>query len=353
VGDFNRDGNLDLAATTASSSVTVLMGQGDGTFVAAGDYPVSGESVSSVAVGGFNRGGPLALGVTANGYFQGGVDPYYGSWGHFEGSVDVLIGNGGGAFSGPDTTALGYGYVSKSAVAEFNRDGIDDFAASNQDTWTISVLLGDVSCFLQNYTGTCSGSYPSSITAADVNRDLNADLVTGAYGGVTVQLGDGAGGFGSPQYFAGGGAYSAVVKDFNGDSKPDIATTSYMTNGSGGYTGYVSVFLGKGDGTFHTPIYQYLEPGLGTYILTAADFNGDGLPDVAATGVVSPGTSYQLDALVNAGDWVVPTTLTVGDATVNEPDSGTVEAVFKVQRDENLDTTVTVNYSTANWDAVA
>ena len=353
VGDFDGDGNRDLAATAGSSSVTVLMGQGDGTFVTAGDFPVSGDYVSSVAVGDFTGDGLLDLGVTSNIYFQDGYDPYYGSWGHFEGSVDVLVGNGDGGFSEPHSTALGYGYVSRSAVADFNGDGIDDFAATNQDTSTISVLLGDASGFLQSYTGIYTGSYVYSIAAADVNGDLNADLVTGAYGGVTVLLGDGAGGFGNPQYFAGGGPYSVVVTDFNGDSKPDIATTSYMTNSSGGYTGYVSVFLGRGDGTFHTPIYQYLDPGPGTYVLTASDFNGDGLPDVAATGVVSPGTVYQADVLLNAGDWVIPSTLTVGDTTVTEGDGGTVEAVFNVQRGDNLDSTVTVNYSTANAEALA
>jgi hypothetical protein len=352
VGDFDGDGNLDLAATTYSS-VTVLMGQGDGTFVAAGDVPVSGGDVSSVAVGDFTGDGLLDLGVTSNVYFQDGYDPYYGWFGHYEGSVDVLVGNGAGEFSGPNTTALGYGYLSRSAVADFNGDGIDDLAATNQDTSTISVLLGDASGFLQNYTGIYTGSYVYSMTAADVDGDLDADLVTADYGGVTVLLGDETGGFGNPQYYAGGGGYSVTVTDFNGDSKPDIATTSYFVNNTASYTGYVTVALGKGDGTFHTPIYQYLDPGPATFVMNAADFDGDGLPDVAVTGTVWSVPTSLINVLHNAGDWVVPTTLTVGDATVTEGDSGTVEAVFNVQRGDNLDTTVTVNYSTANADALA
>jgi len=352
VGDFDADGNLDLAASTGTS-VTVLMGQGDGTFVASGDFPVTGDSISSVAVGDFTGDGLLDLGVTTNVYFQDGYDPNYGWFGHFEGSAHVLLGNGDGTFSGPNTTALGYGYVPTAASADFNGDGIADLAVNNSDYLAINVLLGDASGFLQSNSGIYTGYYHSSMTAADVNGDLNVDLVTGDYGGVTVLLGDGTGGFGSPQYFAGGGAYSAVVKDFNGDSKPDIATTSYLVDNSGVYTGYVSVFLGRGDGTFHTPIYQYLDPGFGTYVLTAADFDGDGLPDVAATGVVTPGTAYEMDVLLNEGDWVVPSSLTVGDATVTEGDSGTVEAVFRVERGDNLDTTVTVNYGTANGEALA
>jgi hypothetical protein len=117
--------------------------------------------------------------------------------------------------------------------------------------------------------------------------------------------------------------------------------------------------LGNGDGTFHSPIYQYLDPGPGATALTAADFDGDGRPDVALgsvdwTGVVWPQQpNFRVDVLRNAGNWVVPTTFTIGDASVTEGDSGTVEAVFRVTRGDNLGSTVTVSYSTANGDALA
>src|SRR5262245_54457551 len=136
VGDFDRDGNLDLAAVSDSSSVQILLGHGDGTFTAAGAYPVVGPeaSLSSVAVGDFTGDGLLDLGVPSNVYFQDGYDPNYGSWGHYEGSAHVLVGNGGGAFSGPNTTPLGYGFLWRPAVADFNGDGIDDIAAPLADT---------------------------------------------------------------------------------------------------------------------------------------------------------------------------------------------------------------------------
>src|SRR5262245_49793600 len=191
VGDFDGDGNVDLAATTYSQSVMVLMGQGDGSFVSAGELPV-GADVTSVAVGDFTGDGLLDLGVTSNVYIQDGVDPYYGPWGHFEGSAHVFVGNGGGAFSGPVTTWLGYGYLDKSAAGDFNRDGIQDLATTNTTTNGVSVLFGDPGGFvLENVR--YSNYYIPSLAVADVDGDLNPDLVTGNYGAgsnIGVWLGD-------------------------------------------------------------------------------------------------------------------------------------------------------------------
>jgi hypothetical protein len=369
VGDFDRDGNLDLAAVSDSSSVQVLLGHGDGTFTAAGTYPVVGPeaSLSSVAVGDFTGDGLLDLGVTSNVYFQDGYDPNYGSWGHFEGSAHVLVGNGSGDFSGPNTTPLGYGYLWTPTVADFNDDGIDDIAAPIADTAGVKVLFGDAGGFLQGPT-VLSGSGTSSVASADLDGDLDADLVTTSQysaSGVTVWLGDGAGGFGSPEFYAPGagpmstGPLSAALADVNADGKLDILTTSYSWNAAGTQTSYVAVLLGNGDGTFHSPIYQYLDPGSGATALTAADFDGDGRPDVALasvdwTGVVWPQQpNFQVDVLRNAGDWTIPATLAIDDVTVIEGDGGTVEAVFTVTRGDNLGSTVTVNYSTANGNALA
>jgi hypothetical protein len=363
VGDFDRDGNLDLAAVTDSSSVQVLRGHGDGTFTAVGNYTIAGPeaSVSSVAVGDFTGDGLLDLGVPSNIYVQDGYDPYGYPFGHNEGSVHVLVGRGDATFTGPTTTPLGYGYPWKPTVADFNDDGIDDLAVPIADTAGVNVLFGDASGFLQGPT-VLPGSGTSSVASADLDGDLDADLVTTSQyspSGVTVWLGDGAGGFGSPGFYApGAGPLSAALADVNGDGRLDIIMTSYTWN-VGTQTSYVGVLLGKGDGTFHSPIYQYLDPGPGATALTAADFDGDGRPDVALasvdwTGVVWPQQpNFQVDVLRNAGDWTAPATLTLGDVTVTEGDSGTVEAVFTVTRGGNLDTTVTLSYSTAGGDATA
>src|SRR5438876_2588838 len=105
VGDFNKDGKLDLAtANIDSNDVSVLLGNGDGTFQAPRSIGL-GSRPQSVAVGDFNGDGKLDLVVTSNRQFAG---TYYSSFYTF-GYADVLLGNGGGTFAAPYTTALGAG----------------------------------------------------------------------------------------------------------------------------------------------------------------------------------------------------------------------------------------------------
>jgi hypothetical protein len=354
VGDFDGDGNLDLASANFSG-VGVLLGNGDGTFAAPSniDFTGLGSSPASVAVGDFNGDGLLDLGVTSNLYVYDGYAPYYGyAYYHYEGYASVLVGNGSGGFSEPNTTWLGYGYRTSSVAADFNGDAIDDFATVNSDYSTVGVLLGDAGGFLQGPTDFYAGYYPTAVAAADVNGDGAADLVTANYygSGVSVLLGDGAGGFGGPQnYAAGSSPQSVALADFNGDDALDIVTASNTYTGV--YTGEINVFLGYGDGTFASPISQTLAAGTYATGLAAADFDGDGLPDVAVAN--SDADSGEVSVLLNAGGWAFPATLAISDVTVTEGDGGTVAAVFTVTRGGNLDGTVTVNYGTANGGALA
>jgi hypothetical protein len=102
----------------------VLSGTGDGSFLAAADYPV-GRYPYSVAVGDFNGDGILDLAVGRTG----------------GGGVQVLLGNGDGTFQ---TSPTSYGAGASSvAVADFNSDGLLDLAVANPDTGSISILLND------------------------------------------------------------------------------------------------------------------------------------------------------------------------------------------------------------------
>ena len=141
VGDIDGDGKLDLATANAYD-VSVLLGNGEGGF---GD-PTSidlGLSLASLAVGDFNADGRLDLGVTSN----VGV-PSYDYYGYYytsyEGRATVLLGNGAdpGLFSDSWTVTLGGGFHNSAAVADFNRDGNDDFATVNSDYGWATVLLG-------------------------------------------------------------------------------------------------------------------------------------------------------------------------------------------------------------------
>jgi hypothetical protein len=133
IGDFNGDGLPDVAVANAgdysgnNGNVSVLLGNGDGTFQAADSLSVGRQPVS-VAVGDFNRDGIPDLAV-AN---------------LLDGTVSVLLGNGDGSFQLPRSVSAGNRPYSV-AVGDFNGDGIPDLAVVN-DTFlsgTVSVLLGN------------------------------------------------------------------------------------------------------------------------------------------------------------------------------------------------------------------
>jgi len=128
VGDFNGDGILDLAvANYYGNNVSVLLGNGDGSFQPAVNYYAAGSEPSSVAVGDFNGDGIQDLAVLN----------YAGN------NVSVLLGNGDGSFQ---TTNASYvvGTAPEQVVAgDFNGDGFPDLAVPNQYTNDVSILLND------------------------------------------------------------------------------------------------------------------------------------------------------------------------------------------------------------------
>ena len=124
IADLSGDGKLDLAvADSGNSSVSVLLGHGDGTFAAASVRP-AGNTPSSVAIGDLNGDGRPDL-VTAN---RGSAN------------VSVLLGNGNGTFQNPVNFAAGASPYSV-AIGNFNGDAGPDLAVANLGTTNVSVLL--------------------------------------------------------------------------------------------------------------------------------------------------------------------------------------------------------------------
>src|SRR5205807_1909374 len=180
-GDFNRDGVQDLAvANLGDNTVSVLLGNGDGTFRPASAPPVSaGSSPQSMVVGDFNGDGRPDLAVAD-----------YGA-----NVVSVLLGNGNGTFR-PAATTSGTGNGPWAlAVADFDGDGKLDLVVANMGDVVVSVLLGKGDGTFQQEQTFRAGSGPSSVAVGDFNGDGVKDLAVTNYGDSTVSvlLGSGTG----------------------------------------------------------------------------------------------------------------------------------------------------------------
>src|SRR5215813_556245 len=331
VGDFNRDGAPDLAvANGGAGTVSVLLGNSDGTFLPASDFAVFGaDHVTSVVVADFSHFGTFDLAVTGYGGFENG-GAYTGSW--------VLRGNGDGTFrwncfvtngccgipvsqavgefnhdSWPDVVTANHDHLAVMmgapgcfvpqippqyhagsdsravAVGDFNGDGIQDLAVANGGSNNVSVLLGNADTTFQPAMNFDAGAGPSSVVVGDFNGDQIQDLAVANAGSndVSVLLGNGDGTFQPAINFdAGADPSSVVVGDFNGDQIQDLAVANAGSNN-------VSVLLGNADGTFQAAVN--FDVGGSPSSVAVGDFNGDGLPDLA----VANSDSNSVSVLIN------------------------------------------------------
>jgi hypothetical protein len=359
--DLNGDGKPDVVLTgNPDNSVAVLLNNGNGTLKPPVKYYVSADP-SSLIGGKFGSTQAVGLAITN----------LYGV------SVNITLSNTNGTLIAPPIQAGPGGGASYAAVGDINGDGKLDVVQSVGGE--LGILLGNGNFTFQPPTTiSTNGMGAGPIAIGDLTGNKKNDLVVvggPSYPSLEVFLNNGNGTFAAPVSYALSSDYSygVALGDFNGDGKLDIALTGFnnntfqilLNNGNGTFkpaittsvTGpgtfavadfngdgkldvaietyesstdqsQITVLFGKGDGTFSAPVNYLTATGEYASVL-AADFNGDGKPDLVVS-IVALGSTLEQEvaSLLNNGNGTFgsptytqvggdPTVIAVGDFTGN------------------------------------
>ena len=272
-GDFNGDGNLDLAFdegdqnSTSVQHVGVVLGDGKGGFRAGPTLTATGGALGQVVIGDFNRDGKLDLMTSGQGFMA------------------EFLGNGDGSF----VRNAYYRYTSitnKMLVGDFNGDGILDlviFGPQSNGTLALFFMQGNGNGSFKRVREVASlaGTRECSSLAqlGDFNGDGKLDVAFCNKSQIGVLLGNGDGTFQPPVYYTADpteqGLFTFAFGDINSDGIPDLLVSEYPISGP---TPFV-VFLGNGDGTFQAPQTISSIITFGELGIVTGDFNSDGLLD--------------------------------------------------------------------------
>lgn len=308
--DLDGDGAIDLASSNLSGSVSVYLGNGDGSFrslttlaaagqcwgLAAQDMDGDGkldlvtdcggnlyvyrQSGSGMFAAGISYPGGSDRGLFALGDLNGDGQPDAVTSSLTKYQVNVVLGIAGGGFLSP-VSLLTTGTTTGIALADLNGDGKLDLVYSNQTAASISVRIGlgnGVFGSAVDYSVE-AGTSPLGLMVADLSADSKPDVAVCNGGGVSTFLNDGAGSLGTATLFPTGGQapQSPLVTDLNRDGVLDILAP----NANSGSWTYLE---GLGNNRYAIALTT---PAATPKGISAADFNNDKLPDVAVS--ISPG----------------------------------------------------------------
>ncbi len=237
MGDFNEDGHSDVAlACSGGDEIALLLGHGNGRFEEGQRYPVHRTPIA-LATDDINRDGHADLVVALR-----------------NDKVKVFLGNGTGEFRhgvqyehGDTPTSV--------ALSDLNADGKLDLVVTNGGPMSnaVSIWLGNGDGSFRDPKDYSTGHRPLGVSFADFNNDHHSDLlvINGEKDCFTTFLGNGNATF-RPGKDSGAdaGPNFGLAKDFNGDRLVDVAIVNLQSND-------LSILFGKGDGTFHYPPRNY------------------------------------------------------------------------------------------------
>jgi hypothetical protein len=257
IADFNGDGKPDIALTGMAPGgyLSVFLGRGDGSFNAPLQSLV-GAAASAIRAADFNGDGKLDLVVVRwrpEGNYQAG-------------QLLMLFGHGDGSFEPAHTAELGEGTHSL-AVADFNGDHALDLAVGDEHNH-LFILLGAGNGQFTRVERLSVEFQPHGVGVADLNGDGIVDLVLGVDRGVSLLLGVGDGRFRPFGDYPTEHSRSSWTVDLDRDGRPDIVTAHRLLHN---------------DGSGHFVQYSLPHRLDDDSFVAAADFNGDGWPDLVTT----------------------------------------------------------------------
>jgi len=266
--DLNKDGRPDLAVPDANAGkVSVFMRNMGTGFTQEGGPIVAGDGAGDVAVGDFNSDTRPDL-ATAN-YLA--AFPY--------GSVSVLLRNPGGGYTQETGSPISVAEANTIVAARINADAQDDLVVGAYANDAVKILYrnaagtGFEAALLLQGTG-----HKRGVATGDFNHDGRTDIATSAEPGrVEIWLQKAGGGFNatrSSEINTGGVTFGLDTADFDRDGAIDLAVAVKGTD-------KLVILRNQGNGTFVPGFGSPYTVGDAPLRVTTADFDGNGLPDVA------------------------------------------------------------------------